>query len=74
MANEALAKACANVGGQKALADLIGTSQAQVWYWLERSKNGAAAEYVLRIEEKANVSRHLLRPDIYPLDQQAGAA
>lgn len=66
MANEALKRACEKVGGQKALADLINTTQSQIWYWLEKSKNGAAAGAVLAIEAATGVPRHELRPDIYP--------
>lgn len=66
MPNEPLKRACDAAGGQKALADKINTSQSQVWYWLEKSKRGAAPEYVLQIEEATGVPRHELRPDIYP--------
>lgn len=72
MANEPLKRACEAAGGQKPLADKIGTSQSQVWYWLEKSKKGVSPEYVLKIEEVTGVSRHELRPDIYPV--AAGAA
>jgi DNA-binding transcriptional regulator YdaS (Cro superfamily) len=53
-------------GGQKPLADKIGTTQSQIWYWLERSKKGVPAEFVLRIEGATGVPRHELRPDLYP--------
>lgn len=65
MTTSALAKAIEIAGGQKPLASLIGTSQSQVWYWLERSKKGVPAEFVLQIERATGVSRHDLRPDIY---------
>ena len=66
MATHALRRACRVAGGQKPLADKIGTTQSQVWYWLERSKRGVPAEFVLRIEKATGVSRHELRPDLYP--------
>lgn len=72
MKNTALDRACERAGGQKALADKIGTSQSQVWYWLAKSKKGAAPEYVLQIEAATGIPRHELRPDIYPAP--AGAA
>lgn len=72
--NAPLDRACNLAGGQKALADKIGTSQSQVWYWLAKSKKGAAAEYVLQIEQATGVPRHELRPDIYPAPENAGAA
>lgn len=66
MSTDALRKACEIVGGQKPLADRIGTTQSQVWYWLERSKKGVPGEFVLPIERASGVSRHDLRPDLYP--------
>jgi DNA-binding transcriptional regulator YdaS (Cro superfamily) len=66
MSNEALKRACELAGGQKPLADRIGTTQSQVWYWLVRSKKGVPAEFVLPIERETGVSRSALRPDLYP--------
>lgn len=62
----AIGKAIDIAGGQRALADEIGTSQAQVWFWLHKSKKGVAAEFVLPIESVTGVSKSELRPDIYP--------
>jgi DNA-binding transcriptional regulator YdaS (Cro superfamily) len=62
----ALQRACAAVGGQKSLARRIGVSQSMVWYWLARSKRGVPGEFVLPIEAASGISRHVLRPDIYP--------
>ena len=66
MVTDALKRACDVAGGQKPLAELIGTTQSQVWYWLERSKKGVPAEFVIPIEKATGVSRHKLRPDLYP--------
>jgi len=68
MVNDALQRACAAAGSQKRLADLIGTTQSQVWYWLERSKKGVSGEYVLSIERETGVHRSELRPDLYPAE------
>lgn len=68
MSNEALKRACELAGGQKPLADRIGTTQSQVWYWLERSKRGVPAEFVLSIERETGVSRSDLRPDLWPVE------
>jgi len=68
MVNDALKRACTAAGGQKRLADLIGTTQSQVWYWLERSKKGLPGEFVLPVERVTGVSRHELRPDLYPVE------
>ena len=54
-------------GGQKALADAIGTTQSQVWYWLNRAKRGVPGEVAPKIEAATNgiVTCHDLRPDIF---------
>jgi len=49
------------------MADICGVSQTAVWKWLQSSKR-LPAEYVLRVEAATAVSRHSLRPDIYPED------
>jgi DNA-binding transcriptional regulator YdaS (Cro superfamily) len=66
MSIEALRRACDIAGGQKPLADKIGTTQSQVWYWLTRSKRGVPAEFVLPIETATGVPRTELRPDLWP--------
>jgi len=74
MTNEALRRACKVAGGQKHLADRIGTSQSQVWYWLTRSKKGVPAEYVPLIERETGVPKAELRPDLWPAERaEAGA-
>lgn len=70
MSVDALKRACEIAGGQKPLAERIGTTQSQVWYWLTRSKRGVPAEFVLPIERETGVSRNDLRPDLYPLEPQ----
>lgn len=74
MSNEALKRACELAGGQKPLADRIGTTQSQVWYWLERSKKGVPAEFVLPIERETGVTRSELRPDLWPAEAVGEAA
>jgi DNA-binding transcriptional regulator YdaS (Cro superfamily) len=66
MSTAALKRACEVAGGQKPLADRIGTTQSQVWYWLTRSKKGVPAEFVLSIERETGVSRSEMRPDLWP--------
>jgi len=69
MSTEALKRACKQAGGQKPLADLIGTSQSQVWYWLTRSKRGVPAEFAPKIESVTGVSKSDLRPDLWPREE-----
>ena len=61
----ALNDAVARVGSQSALARLIGVSQQAVWKWLQSGKP-LPAEHVLKVEAATGVSRHDLRPDLYP--------
>jgi DNA-binding transcriptional regulator YdaS (Cro superfamily) len=63
---EALLRACSLVKGQERLAERIGTTQSQIWYWLWRSKKGVAAEFCMAIERETGVGRSELRPDIWP--------
>lgn len=61
-------QAVAVAGSQSALARSIGTSQATVWKWLNKGLP-VTAQLVLKIEAATGISRHDLRPDIYPRDQ-----
>ncbi|NUZ10024.1 helix-turn-helix domain-containing protein [Pseudoalteromonas sp. McH1-7] len=55
------------MGSQKKLAEAIGNgiTQQKISYWLMVGK--VPAEHVLNIERVSGVSRHELRPDIYPV-------
>ncbi|MFC0683567.1 YdaS family helix-turn-helix protein [Novosphingobium clariflavum] len=64
---EALLQTVKIAGSQSALARICSVGQPAVWKWLQSSKR-LPAEYVLRVETATGVSRHHLRPDIYPLD------
>lgn len=64
---EALENAVSAAGSQAALGKICDVSQTAVWKWVQSSKR-VPAEYVLRIEAALGISRHLLRPDIYPRD------
>ncbi|MBA1200487.1 helix-turn-helix domain-containing protein [Pseudomonas capeferrum] len=48
----------------KALAQILGVTPMAVSYWKVR---GVPARHVLPIEKATGVSRHELRPDLYPL-------
>lgn len=63
--DSALAKAVRKAGGQTALSRLIGCPQTTINTWLKRNWP-VAPEYVLKTEEVTGVSRHDLRPDLYP--------
>ncbi len=68
----ALQKAIATLGGQVKLADAIQTSQQNVSNWLRTGK--VAPDKVILIEKVTGVSRHELRPDIYPPEESKRAA
>lgn len=55
-------------GGQSGLARICGVGQPAVWKWLQSGKR-LPPVHVLKVEVATGVSRHLLRPDIYPVDQ-----
>jgi len=62
---EALTVAMERAGSQTALSRICGCSQPAVWKMLESSKR-LSTQYVLLVEAATGVSRHDLRPDIYP--------
>lgn len=64
---EALELAVERAGTQESFAKALGVSQPTVWRWLQSSKR-LPAEHVLEAERQFGVSRHDLRPDIYPRD------
>jgi len=48
-------------GGYAALGQRLGKTRMNVWQWRR-----VPAEYVLSVERATGVSRHDLRPDLYP--------
>ena len=67
---EALQAAVARAGSQSAMARLCGVSQTAVWKWIQSGKR-LPAELCLLVERETGVSKHLLRPDLYPTDHSA---
>jgi DNA-binding transcriptional regulator YdaS (Cro superfamily) len=67
-----LEKAIDAVGSQAELAKALGVKPQHVWNWLHRDDK-VPAEQVLPIENATGgkVSRHELRPDLYPKEQAA---
>lgn len=70
---EALLMAVDALGSQAALARVCDVSATAVWKWVQSSKR-LPAEFVLRVEAATTVSRHWLRPDIYPFNMPAAPA
>jgi DNA-binding transcriptional regulator YdaS (Cro superfamily) len=62
---EALRHAVDRIGSQSAMSRLLGVTQPAVSGWLKESKH-LPAEHVLKVEEATGISRHALRPDLYP--------
>jgi DNA-binding transcriptional regulator YdaS (Cro superfamily) len=69
---EALAKAVEAAGGQAPFARIVEVTQGAIWQRLNANKP-AAAEWVLKAEAATGISRHDLRPDIYPIETVADA-
>ncbi|MEM9965524.1 MAG: YdaS family helix-turn-helix protein [Asticcacaulis sp.] len=65
---EALSEAIAIAGSQGRFARLCDVSQPSVWRWVN-SSGTLPAEHVLKVESATGVSRHDLRPDLYPRDE-----
>ncbi|RWQ12375.1 YdaS family helix-turn-helix protein [Mesorhizobium sp.] len=63
----ALSAACEAAGGVAMLAQRIGKTPAHVSTWKQRGM--IPAEMALPIERASGVSRHVLRPDLYPLEE-----
>ncbi|MDF0489186.1 YdaS family helix-turn-helix protein [Sphingomonas sp. H39-1-10] len=63
--DSALARAVRIAGSQSAFARLIGRAQQTVYDWLSNDKP-LPAEHVLNVEARTGISRHELRPDLYP--------
>lgn len=61
----ALAKAVRVTGSQSAFGRLIGRRQSTVHMWLSNN-TPLPAELVLLVERETGISKHDLRPDIYP--------
>lgn len=68
--DSALAKAVRAMRSQPKFAALIGKSQSVVNDWL-REDRPLPAEFVLTVEAATGISRHDLRPDIYPIESPA---
>lgn len=77
---EALKKAVAVVGGQSELARRLASlsgrpiRQGHVWKWIRAGK--IAADMAIHAESATGggVSRHELRPDLYPVERSHQAA
>lgn len=67
----ALLEAIQISGSQYALADAIGVSATAVWKMVNRAKR-ASSDFVLKVEAATGVSRHDLRPDLYPRENTPG--
>lgn len=63
---EAIKLAYKRAGSTYALAKLIGCSQSMAYKMVRNGR--ATATYVLPIENATEVSRHFLRPDLYPVE------
>jgi DNA-binding transcriptional regulator YdaS (Cro superfamily) len=63
-------KACRDAAGSDSqMARDLNVPQSTMWRWLNQTKQ-LPAEHVLRAERLYGVSRHELRPDIYPVERR----
>jgi DNA-binding transcriptional regulator YdaS (Cro superfamily) len=67
-----LADAIRVAGSQSAFGRMIGRPQSTIHGWLQKNLP-LPAEHVLTVERHTGISRHRLRPDLYPIhDSPAG--
>jgi DNA-binding transcriptional regulator YdaS (Cro superfamily) len=69
----ALLAAVEVLGSQVAMAKVCGLTQPSVHKWVRLGK-ALPAEHVLAVEAATGISRHELRPDIYPREDGPRAA
>lgn len=62
---EAFSRAVRLAGGQAPLARMVGCTQGAVWQRLNAGKP-ISEKWVLKAEAGTGVSKHDLRPDLYP--------
>lgn len=70
---EALQQVAARFPSQQAMADAFGVSQPTIWRWLNQAKQ-IPPTFALLAESLTGISRHHLRPDIYPPEIPAAPA
>jgi DNA-binding transcriptional regulator YdaS (Cro superfamily) len=66
---DAIKRAIESAGSQTALAIAVGVRPQAVQKW--QASGRIPAERVLQVEVATGVSRHELRPDLYPLEGSA---
>ncbi len=69
---DALRRAKEKLGSEQALADVVGVKQPSVNYML-RSGKRVPAEWCIPVEEATGITRHALRPDLYPIEDSEAA-
>ncbi|WP_380787257.1 transcriptional regulator [Sphingomonas sp. R86521] len=60
-----LLEAIRRAGSQGRLASICGCTPPNIWQ-LVRRRRPLPARYVLAVEQHTGLSRHCIRPDIYP--------
>ncbi|WP_411835653.1 transcriptional regulator [Pseudomonas chlororaphis subsp. aurantiaca] len=65
-----LERAILAAGSGRALAEILGVTPMAVSYWKVR---GVPARHALPIEKATGISRHELRPDLYPAESTQAA-
>lgn len=68
---DALMQVLQIVGSQNKLARVLGVSQQSVWKMVNKARR-MSGQFVLKAEYATGISRHALRPDIYPIEDPAG--
>ena len=70
--SEVLRRAVQKAGGQTKFAEICECTQGNIWQLLQKG-SPLPAQYVLRVEAALDISRHELRPDLYPVEPARAA-
>lgn len=70
--DSALARAVRVAKSQSAFGRLIGKPQSTISFWLSQ-RRALPGDYVLTVERQTGISRHDLRPDLYPREEVEAA-
>jgi len=65
-----IARAGRAAGSQSAFGRLLGKRQSTIQGWLKAGR--VSPEYVIPVERVTGISRHELRPDLYPVSDAPG--
>jgi DNA-binding transcriptional regulator YdaS (Cro superfamily) len=73
MRSDAMRRACDSVGGQANLARLLSVTAQAIHLWVKTGVCPAKRALAIEAATGGAVTRHELRPDLYPRETEAAA-